>query len=52
MEEAEREAFGSRRYRLFKSVFLLSLRSKDFKYEEYLRSLFGKLVFRLHIIYI
>lgn len=31
-----------RRYNLFKSALFLSLKAKDFKYEDHLRSLFGK----------
>ena len=33
-----------RRYILFKSTLFLSLKAKDFKYEDHLRSLFGKMV--------
>jgi paired amphipathic helix protein Sin3a len=35
-------AIGKKRYMLFKSSLLLSLKAKDFKYEDYLRSIFGK----------
>jgi len=31
-----------KRYNLFKSALFLSLKAKEFKYEDYLRSLFGK----------
>ena len=31
-----------KRYNLFKSALFLSLKAKDFKYEDHLRSLFGK----------
>lgn len=35
---------GKKRYVMFKSALYLSLKSKEFQYEDYLRSIYGKQV--------
>jgi len=42
MSEEEKNELGDKRYLLFKSALFLSLKSKEFKYEDYLRSIYGK----------
>ena len=42
MTQQDKTELGHKRYLLFKSALFLSLKSKEFKYEDYLRSLYGK----------